>query len=218
LFQEKYGIFCMGGDTYATADVGTVATGCGKQPGMHITADAIVEIVDPATGEQLGPGEIGEVVVTPFDEVYPLIRFGTGDLSMFVDEPCECGRTTLRLPKIMGRSGEAVRVRGMFVHPKQTDEVISKFPEISRYQLVVTRPQNRDEMVLLLELDDSRVEPMRLGTSKAEMSLPIDREKLKSALDKSFRDICKVRFDSVEFVPKGTISKDAKPIVDKRKY
>jgi phenylacetate-CoA ligase len=221
LFQQKYGIFCLGGDTYATADVGTVATGCDKQSGMHITADAIVEIVDPATGEQLGPGEIGEIVVTPFDEVYPLIRFGTGDLSMYVDEPCECGRTTPRLPKIMGRSGEAVRVRGMFVHPKQTDEVISKFPEITRYQLVVTRPGDRDEMVLLVELSDARVEPMRLGTSKAEMSLPvdsIDKEKLKSALDKQFRDVCKVRFDRVEFVGKGTIPKGAKPIVDKRKY
>jgi phenylacetate-CoA ligase len=202
LFQEKYGILCMGGDRYATADVGTVATGCDKQGGMHITADAIVEIVDPATGEQLGPGEIGEVVVTPFDEVYPLIRFGTGDLSMLVDEPCECGRTTPRLPKIMGRSGEAVRVRGMFVHPKQTDEAISKFPEISRYQLVVTRPQHRDEMVLKVELADEA----------------IDKEKLKSALDKSFRDVCKVRFDRMEFVSKSTIPKDAKPIIDERKY
>jgi phenylacetate-CoA ligase len=202
LFQEKYGILCMGGDTYATADVGTVATGCDKQSGMHITADAIVEIVDPVTGEQLGPGEIGEVVVTPFDEVYPLIRFGTGDLSMFVDEPCACGRTTPRLPKIMGRSGEAVRVRGMFVHPKQTDEAIAKFPEIRRYQLIVTRPQNRDEMVLNVELADDTV----------------DKEKLKNALDKNFRDTCKVRFDRMDFVAKGTISEDAKRIVDERKY
>ena len=202
LFQEKYGIFCMGGDSYATADIGTIATGCDKQSGMHITTDAIVEIVDPATGKQLGPGEVGEVVVTPFDEVYPLIRFGTGDLSTFVDEPCGCGRTTPRLPKIMGRSGDAVRVRGMFVHPKQTDEAISRFPEISQYQLVVTRPGHRDEMVLKVELADEAV----------------DKEKLKSALDKNFRDICKVRFDRMEFVAKGTIPEGAKRIVDKRVY
>jgi phenylacetate-CoA ligase len=202
LFQDKYGILCMGGDSYATADVGTVASGCEKQSGMHITTDAIVEIVNPATGEQLGPGEEGEVVVTPFDEVYPLIRFGTGDLSKIVDEPCGCGRTTPRLPKILGRSGEAVRVRGMFVHPKQTDEVIARFPEIKRYQLVVTRPQNRDEMVLKVELSDKTV----------------DKEKLKNALDKGFRDICKVRFDSVEFVAQGNISEGDKHIVDKRVY
>jgi len=202
LFQEKYGILCMGGDTYATADVGTVATGCEKQSGMHITADAIVEIVDPATGAQLEPGEIGEIVVTPFDEVYPLIRFGTGDLSMMVEETCECGRTTPRLPKIMGRSGEAVRVRGMFVHPKQTDEVIARFPDIRRYQLVVTRPQNRDDMVLKVELADDA----------------IDKEKMKNSLDKSFKDTCKVRFDRVEFVAEGSIAEGAKHIVDDRVY
>ena len=202
LFQEKYGILCLGGDSYATADVGTIATGCEKQSGMHITADAIVEIVDPATGKQLSPGEVGEVVVTPFDEVYPLIRFGTGDLSCLIDEPCGCGRTTPRLPKIMGRSGEAVRVRGMFVHPRQTDEVISRFPEISRYQLVVTRPQHRDEMTLKVELANEAA----------------DKERLRSALDKDFRDVCKVRFDRVEFVPKGTIAEGAKRIADERVY
>jgi phenylacetate-CoA ligase len=202
LFQEKYGILCMGGDTYATADVGTVATGCEKQSGMHITTDAVVEIVDSATGKQLGPGEEGEIVITPFDEVYPLIRFATGDLSMIMEESCDCGRTTPRLPKILGRSGEAVRVRGMFVHPKQTDEVIAKFPEINRYQLVVTRPQNRDEMLLKIEL---------VGNS-------VDKEKLQSTLDKSFREICKVRFDRIDFVAMGSIPKNAKQIIDERIY
>jgi phenylacetate-CoA ligase len=218
LFQEKYGIFCMGGDTYATADVGSIATGCEKQSGMHITADAVVEIVDPATGKQLGFGEEGEVVVTPFDEVYPLIRFGTGDLSKMVDEPCGCGRTTPRLTKILGRSGEAVRVRGMFVHPKQTDEVMTKFPDIRRYQLVVTRPKDRDEMVLKIELTAKHAEPFKLGTIKGEINMPVEREKLKSELDKAFRDVCKVRFDSLEVVESGLIPEGAKHIVDKRKY
>ena len=227
LFQEKYGIFCLGGDTYATADVGTVATGCGQQPGMHVTTDAVVEIVDPKTGKQLGPGEEGEIVVTPFDEVYPLIRFGTGDLSMFDDESCACGRTTPRLPKILGRSGEAVRVRGMFVHPKQTDEAISKFSEIRTYQLMVTRPEDRDHMVLNVELADqaaskekARSVPTALGTERWDFTVKgvVDREKLEAAVDKAFRDICKVRFDRMEFVPKGTIPEDAKRIIDKRKY
>ena len=202
LFQEKYGIFCLGGDSYGTADLGGVAVGCEKQAGMHFVTDAIIELVDPTTGKRVGPGEIGEVVVTPFDEVYPLIRFGTGDLSSYITEPCACGRTTYRLPKILGRSGDAVRVRGMFVHPKQSDEAISKDPAILRYQLVVTRPENRDEMTLNVELADEKV----------------DKEKLKADLDKDFRDVCKVRFDRMEFVSKGTIAKDAKPIVDKRSY
>jgi phenylacetate-CoA ligase len=202
VFQEKYGILCMGGDNYGTADLGGIATGCEKQAGMHFVTNGIVEMVDPNTGKRIGPGEVGEVVVTPFDEVYPLIRFGTGDLSSYVAEPCECGRTTYRLTKILGRSGEAVRVRGMFVHPKQSDEAVSKYPSISNYQLVVTRPEHRDEMTLNVELGDDKV----------------DKEKLKKELDKDFRDVCKVRFDRVEFVSKGTIPADAKKIVDQRKY
>jgi phenylacetate-CoA ligase len=218
LFQDSYGIFCMGGDAYATADVGTVATGCDKQSGMHITADAVVEIVDSVTGKQLGPGEEGEVVVTPFDEVYPLIRFATGDLSMMVDEPCGCGRTTPRLTKILGRSGEAVRVRGMFVHPKQSDEVIARFPDIRRYQLVVTRPEDRDEMVLKIELGVKHKEAFRLGTERAEIHMPVEKDKLKNDLDKAFKDVCKVRFDRLELVDSGSIPEDAKHIIDKRKY
>jgi len=218
LFTNKYGIFCLGGDAYATADVGSIGTGCEQQSGMHITADAIVEIVDPATGKQRGPGEEGEVVVTPFDEVYPLIRFGTGDLSVMMDEPCVCGRSTPRLTKIVGRIGEAVRVRGMFVHPKQTDEIMAKFSEIKRYQLVVNRPENRDEMVLVIELAGKAMAPIVLGTSKAEMSLPIEREKLQDELDKAFRATCKVRFDRMEVVANGYLKDGDKHIVDRRKY
>jgi phenylacetate-CoA ligase len=202
MFTEKYGIYCLGGDTYATADLGTVATSCDKAVGMHVSTDAIVEIVDPNSGSVLGPNEVGEIVVTPFDEVYPLLRFGTGDLSSLTVDPCECGRTTARLPKIMGRSGEAVRVRAMFIHPNQTNDVVSRFPEIAAYQLVVTRSDNRDNMVMLIELT-------------GQLS---DKEKWLAALDKDFRNICKVRYDEVRFVTKGTIAASAKRIVDNRTY
>jgi phenylacetate-CoA ligase len=202
IFWEKYGISCVGGDAYATADIGGIASGCQANAGMHVNPELIVELVDSSTGKRVSPGEVGEVVVTPFDEVYPLIRFGTGDLSSYITEPCSCGRTTYRLTKILGRSGDAVRVRGMFVHPKQTEEVMSLYSVVSRYQLVVTRPEHRDEMSLKVELADEK----------------INKEKLRAGLDKDFRGICKVRFDRVEFVPKGTIPQDAKPIVDQRTY
>jgi phenylacetate-CoA ligase len=169
---------------------------------MHANTDVIVEVVDPVTGKTLPPGEVGEVIVTPFDEVYPLIRFGTGDLSTLVIETCECGRTTPRLPKIMGRSGDAVRVRAMFVHPRQTDEVMGKYQEVSNYQLIVTRPANRDEMVLRIEF-----------THK-----PGDMKKWEAELIKDFQGACKVRFDTMETVSAGTIAKDAKKIVDQRTY
>lgn len=202
MFSEKYGIFCMGGDTYATADIGNIASSCEKNAGMHVNTDVIVEIVDPATGKALPPGEVGEIVVTPFDQVYPLIRFGTGDLSMLVTEPCACGRTTPRIPKIMGRSGAAVRVRGMFVHPKQTDEVMGKHKEIAAYQLIVNRVENRDDMLLQVEM----------------ASEPADREAWLEALKKEFQGICKVRFDRIEYVKPGSLDKTGKKIVDKRTY
>ena len=201
-FTEKYGINCIWGDAYATADLGFVATSCEKNCGMHVTTNAIVEIVDPNTGKTLGPNEVGEIVVTPFDEVYPLIRFGTGDLSSLKFDVCACGRTTARLPKIVGRTGDAVRVRAMFIHPNQTDQVVAKFSEISAYQLVVERKDDRDNMTMLIEL-------------KKE---PAEKGKWLAALDKDFRDICKVRYDEVRFVVKGTIPAGVKKIVDKRIY
>jgi phenylacetate-CoA ligase len=202
MFTEKYGIACPGGDTYVTADIGVIATSCSQNAGMHVNTDLIVEIVDPATGKAVPAGEVGEIVVTPFDEVYPLIRFGTGDLSSLVVEPCQCGRTTPRLPKIMGRTGNAVRVRAMFVHPRQTDEVMAKYPEISAYQLIVTRSENRDEMLLQVELTGE----------------PKDREAWLESLKKDFQGICKVRFDNIEYMKAGAIANDARKIVDKRVY
>lgn len=202
MFTEKYGIICLGGDSYATADIGSISSSCEKNAGMHINTDVIVEVVDPVTGQALPPGEVGEVIVTPFDEVYPLIRFSTGDLSTLVVETCECGRTTPRLPKIMGRSGDAVRVRAMFVHPRQTDEVMSKYEEVSNYQLVVTRPANRDEMALVIEFAKK----------------PGDLKKWEEDLLKDFQGACKVRFDKMEIAPAGTIAEEAKKIVDKRIY
>lgn len=200
MVEEKYGFTAR--DAYGTAEVGSIAYECNEKSGMHIQEEMIVEIVDPATGKQLVPGEVGQVVVTPFDNTYPLIRLGTGDLSTLIDEPCPCGRTSLKLPKIMGRIGEGVRVRGMFVHPRQVNEVIAKFPEISRHQAVVARPQTRDELVLNIELIDESV----------------DRDKLITAVGETFQDICRVRADRFEFVPKGTIPEGAKSIVDERVY
>ena len=202
MFTEKYGIECIWGDAYATADLGFVATSCVKNNGMHVTTDAIVEIIDPNTGKSLGPNEIGEIVVTLFDEVYPMIRFGTGDLSCLATDACGCGRTTARLPKIMGRSGDAVRVRAMFIHPNQSNEVASKYPEIAAYQLVVTRADNRDNMVMSIELSKD----------------PANKEQWLENLDNDFRNVCKVRCDEVRFVPKGTIPDGEKRIVDKRIY
>ena len=143
--------------SYGTADAGCLSYECFHKNGMHYPDNVIVEIVDPETGRQLGPGEVGEVVATVFNTTYPLIRFGTGDLSYFTDEPCPCGRTTSRLVKIVGRVDQVTKVKGMFIHPGQAAEVAGRFDVISRFQVVVTRDQHKDHMAFQVELSSDNV-------------------------------------------------------------
>lgn len=201
LVEQKYGIPTR--DFYGIAEAGLVAFECSEKSGMHIAQDVIIEIVDPASGKQLGPGEVGEIVITPIDETYPLIRFGTGDLSAMIYEPCTCGRTSPRLTRILGRVGDAVRTRGMFVHPKQFEPVLSKVAEISQYQMVVTRPGHRDELVLRAEL-------------KSEAG--VEKEKLTEQLTKAVSEAVRIKVDKVEFVAPGVIPEEHKLIVDERAY
>jgi phenylacetate-CoA ligase len=197
--EEKFGMVIR--QTYGTADVRCLGYECMKKNGMHIPDDKIVEIVDPQTGKQMGPGKTGEIVATTFNKIYPLIRFGTGDLSILTETPCPCGRTSSRLLKILGRVDQATKVRGLFVHPGQADEVASKHLQIEKYQVVVTRKEHKDEMEFRIEL-------------REEISQP---EKLKEEIEKSIRDVMKVRGD-VQFVPRGTIPDGARKIEDQRTW
>jgi phenylacetate-CoA ligase len=197
--EEKFGLILR--QSYGTADIGCLGYECMLKNGMHVPDDKIVEIVDPETGKQLPPGKTGEIVATTFNKVYPLIRFGTGDLSILTETPCPCGRTSPRLIKILGRVDQVTKVRGLFVHPGQADEVALKHPQIAKYQVVVTRKQDKDEMTFRIEL-------------KEEM---FEAEKLKEEIEKSIRDVMKVRGD-VQFVPKGTIPDGAKRIDDQRTW
>jgi phenylacetate-CoA ligase len=197
--EEKFGMIIR--QTYGTADVRCLGYECMKKNGMHVPDDKIVEIVDPDTGKQLGPGKMGEIVATTFNKVYPLIRFGTGDLSILTETPCPCGRTSPRLLKILGRVDQATKVRGLFVHPGQVGEVASKHSQIGNYQIVITRKEHKDEMTFQIEL-------------KGEVSEP---EKLKEEIERSIRDVMKIRGD-VKFVPKGTIPDGARKIEDQRTW
>jgi phenylacetate-CoA ligase len=197
--EEKFGMIIR--QAYGTADIRCLGYECIKKNGMHVPDDKIVEIVDPNTGKQVGPGKTGEIVATTFDKVYPLIRFGTGDLSILTETPCPCGRTSPRLLKILGRVDQATKVRGLFLHPGQVDEVASRHGEIAKYQMVITRKEDKDEMTF-------RVEP------KEEVIKP---EKLKDEIERSIRDVIKVR-GNVQFIPKGTIPEGAKKIEDQRTW
>jgi len=197
--EEKFGMIIR--QTYGTADIGCLGYECMKKNGMHIPDDKIVEIVDPETGKQLGPGKTGEIVATTFNKIYPLVRFGTGDLSIVTETPCPCGRTSPRLLKILGRVDQVTKVRGLFVHPGQVDEVASRYPQIAKYQVVVARKEQKDEMTFRIEL-------------KEEV---FQTEKLKEEIENSIRDVMKLRGD-VQFTPKGTIPEGAKKIEDQRTW
>ncbi|MGD8255873.1 MAG: AMP-binding protein, partial [Syntrophobacterales bacterium] len=149
--EEDYGIHVR--QFLATADVGGIAYECGEKNGMHFADYRVIEVVDPETGKQLGPGHVGEVVVTLLENpVYPLIRFGTGDLSYYEEESCPCGRTSPRLMKLVGRVDQVTKVRGMFIHPSQVEEVVAAFPEIQTAQAVVEREQDRDKLTFCVVL------------------------------------------------------------------
>jgi phenylacetate-CoA ligase len=197
--EERFGMTLR--QSYGTADIGCLGYECMEKNGMHIPDDKLVEIVDPQTGKQLKPGDVGEVVATTFNKTYPLIRFGTGDLSQLSAAPCPCGRTSPRLIKILGRVDQVTKVRGLFVHPGQADEVASKHDQIAKVQVVVTRRDHKDEMIFRVELEEGLSRP----------------ETLKEEIEKSIRDVMKVRGE-VQFIPKGTIPAGAKKIDDQRTW
>jgi phenylacetate-CoA ligase len=197
-FEEDYDINTF--QTYAVTEPGgAIAYECQHKSGMHLMDEYITEIVDPETGKQVGPGDVGEIVTTQLhNRNWGLIRFGTGDLSSVVTEPCQCGRTAYRITGIVGRAGDAVKVRGMFIVAKQAEQAIMGFSQVARYQLVVGRREHRDEMTLKVELKDSSADKSRLGVD----------------INSKFQDICRIKIDQIEFV----LSIDKTGLVDERKW
>jgi phenylacetate-CoA ligase len=142
-----------GYQVYATADVGAIAYETPARDGLVVDEGALVEIVRPGTGEPVAPGEVGEVVVTPLANAdYPLIRFGTGDLSAVLPGASPCGRTNQRIRGWLGRADQTTKVKGMFVHPQQVDAIVKRHPEVRRARLVVDNAEGSDRMVLHVEV------------------------------------------------------------------
>ncbi len=181
---------------YGTADAGVLGYECETKDGWHVSPRVIVEVVIPGTGEAAAEGEAGEVVVTSSNLVYPLLRFGTGDLSAFNRSPCPCGRTTPRLIGFLGRVGEGVKVRGMFVHPRQLAGALGDDPTVDRYQGVVTTDGRDDSLVVSVEPADGAT---------------LDVDGLTHALARALG----VRL-TVESVPAGSIPEDARALIDSR--
>ena len=183
---------------YATADVGLIAYETAAREGLVVDEGVIVEIVRPGTGEPVPDGEVGEVVVTVLQADYPLVRFGTGDLSAVQPGPCPTGRTNMRIKGWMGRADQTVKVRGMFVHPGQIAEIARRHAEVNRARLVVTGEMANDRMLLRVETAERP-------------------DGLAGQIEQTIREVTKLRGD-VELVAPGTLPNDGKVIEDARKY
>jgi phenylacetate-CoA ligase len=184
--------------SYATADVGLIAYETAARQGLVLDEGVVVEIVRPGTGDPVPEGEVGEVVVTTLHPEYPLIRFGTGDLSALLPGPCPSGRTNTLIKGWMGRADQTTKIRGMFVHPGQVADIARRFPEVVKARLVVSGEMASDVMTLRVE---AATRPEGLDTRIGE----------------AIRDVTKLRA-AVELVEPGTLPNDGKVIEDARSY
>ena len=183
---------------YATADLGLIAYETESREGLVIDEGVIVEIVRPGTGDPVPEGEVGELVVTVLNPHYPLVRFGTGDLSAVLPGTCPTGRSNQRIKGWMGRADQTTKIKGMFVHPGQVAEVVKRFPEVVRARLVVSGEMANDLMTLRVEATHQA-----LG--------------LTERIAEAVRDVTKLR-GAIEMVAPGSLPNDGKVIEDARSY
>ncbi|GAB4470420.1 MAG: AMP-binding protein [Burkholderiaceae bacterium] len=183
---------------YATADLGLIAYETAARDGMIVNEDVLLEVVRPGTGDPVAPGEVGEVVVTSFDEHHPWIRLALGDLTAVLPGASACGRTNMRIRGWLGRADQTTKVKGMFVRPEQIAQIARRHPELGRMRLVVTRVGETDSMVLKAE--------------SAERS-----DALATAVGETLRTVTKLG-GGVELVAPGALPNDGKVIDDTRSY
>ncbi len=183
---------------YATADLGCIAYESAAMEGLIVNENMIVEIARTGTGDPADEGEVGEVVVTTFNETYPLIRFATGDLSAFMPGRSLCGRTNRRIEGWMGRADQTTKIKGMFVHPSQIAEIARRHQGLGRLRLTVSREQEQDVMGLQAE------------------SAAFD-EVMRQSIAESLAAVTKLK-GAVTLVAPGSLPNDGKVIADERKY
>lgn len=195
--EERYGIRTT--SAYATGDLGTVGFECEEQDGYHLTPGVIVQVCDPDTGAPLPDGEVGHIVATALNEAYPLVRFGTGDLSMIIPDPCPCGRDAPRLAPLQGRVGLAVKAREIFIYPLHVTDLAARINEVVRAQAVVRRPASREEILLRVELQDDT-----------------DGPAVRARIEEEFRSLTRLRVDELEVLPAGTIAAEEPFVVEQK--
>ena len=184
---------------YGTADLGLIAYESSPDAGLVVDEGVLLEIVRPGSNDPVSEGEVGEVVVTNLSTEYPLIRFGTGDLSALLPGQSPCGRTNMRIKGWMGRADQTAKVKGMFVHPSQVAEIAKRYPQVIRARLVIEHDvQSNDRMTLQCEVAN-------------------DGDSLASAISDTIREVTKLRGE-VSVVQPGSLANDGKVIDDLRKF
>ena len=183
---------------YATADLGLVAYETQARQGLVVDEGVVIEVVRPGTSDPVSDGEVGELVVTSLNPDYPLIRFGTGDLTAILPGACPSGRTNVRIRGWLGRADQTTKARGMFVHPAQVDQIAKRFPEVLKARMVVSGVMAKDELTL-------RVEAHARSTE------------LQNRIAETVREVTKLRADVVLLEP-GTLPNDGKVIEDARSH
>jgi phenylacetate-CoA ligase len=190
---------------YGTAELGCVAYESEAQEGMIVDEHCLIEVVRPGTGDPVAVGEVGELVVTCFNNDYPMIRFGTGDLTAILAGPSPCGRTNVRIKGWMGRADQTTKIRGMFVHPEQVATIVKRHPEVRKARLVVSGEMANDSLTLHCE-----------AVSSIDQDEP-QAAALNARLVETIRDVTKLR-GQVSLVAVNSLPNDGKVIDDQRKY
>lgn len=184
-----------------------IALDCSYHEGMHYWSDHLLfEIIDPITGEQLPDGTLGELVITTLTkEGAPLIRYRTRDLTRIIPGLCKCGCPFPRIDRILGRSDDRIKFKGVNIYPGQIEDVIHKVPGVSsEYQILLTRSEGRDNMTFRVEIEEAED--------------PVKKEKTEKALGKAFRDFVGVTVDVVGVKIGGLprSEKKTKRVIDER--
>ncbi|MFA5415991.1 MAG: phenylacetate--CoA ligase, partial [Methanoregula sp.] len=198
-------------DIYGTSELsGPMYTECAEQKGFHIWSDiALVEIIDPKTGESLEPGEKGEITITMLQkEALPMIRYRIGDITLVEDGVCPCGRTHPRIQRIQGRVDDMLIIRGINVFPSQVEYALMAIPEVGQhFQIIVERKGALDDMLVKVELN------------KESFSDKIqDIMKVREKVEHRLRNSLNVNVN-VELVEPGSLPRyegKSKKVIDKR--
>jgi phenylacetate-CoA ligase len=184
-----------------------IALDCSLHDGLHYWSDHLLfEIIDPVTGESLPDGTLGELVITTLTkEGAPLIRYRTRDLTRILPKPCKCGCPFPRIDRLLGRTDDRIKIKGVNVYPGQIEDVIHRVEGVSsEYQIILERDAGRDTMLFRVEIEHADdLENCRVKAKK---------------LDKAFQDFIGVSVD-VECVSMGALprsEKKSKRVIDNR--